>query len=333
MFTSNNTTPEEFDEASGNGGCILNLDDEIFINKIKMPKLISFRLNPGTRKTGKGVNDIIGDPVNSKYGVPIERIVDVYMQAREKGATETGLHTMICSNDLDWTNMARTIDLVLEVAGSLCENSLGPKFINLGGGVGIPYRPGEKEFDMMSLAQYARKALDGFEEKYHYQPKIYMESGRYVTGPSGVLVNPVINVYEKYKKFVGVSVAMPALMRVGMYSSAYHPCEILDKNFVPKNSEEYDLEKRTIAGPICENCDVLAKDMMLPNVKEGDYVVTKGTGAHGSAMAFTYNGRPRPQELLLTRNGTVRRIVRAETVEDLWLRHELVSTEENTLRL
>jgi diaminopimelate decarboxylase len=154
-------------------------------------------------------------------------------------------------------------------------------------------------------------------EMYRYAPKFCMESGRYVTGPHGVLLNRVINVYTKYKHFVGVEVAMPALMRVGIYPTAYHHCTVLDANFVPKSVNEQFLVRTTVAGSICENCDVLAKDMRLPSISVGDYVETHDTGAHGSAMGFNYNGRPRIQELLLHTDYHVSRIWRAETYDDL----------------
>ncbi|MDP3962328.1 MAG: diaminopimelate decarboxylase [bacterium] len=315
MFTSNNTSQEEFKEAM-TVRCILNLDDEIFIDKIpgNFPELVSFRLNPGNRKTGDEVNSIIGNPVDSKYGVPIENIVRAYGRAKGKGATSFGLHTMVCSNDLDYTHLVSTLSLLLEVS-ALIYRELGIRiqFVNVGGGVGIPYRLEDKSFNMEGFAEAAKILLLRFEAFHRFVPKLYMESGRYVTGPHGVLVNRVINVYEKYKSFVGVEVAMPALMRVGMYSSAYHHCTVLDKNFIPKDGPTRIV---TIAGSICENCDVLARDILLPVVEEGDYIITHDTGAHGSAMGFNYNGRTRPQELLLN-DHSVLRIGVAETYEDL----------------
>lgn len=331
MFTSNNTSQEEFREAQAYNGCILNLDDATFINKVPapFPELICFRLNPGKEKTGDHVNAIIGNPIDSKYGVPIEKIDKAYRKAKARGAKRFGLHTMVCSNDRDYTHMAGTLAILLRTANSLYErHRISVEFVNVGGGVGIPYRPTDQPFDMQAFANEARSQLADFREHNRFTPRLFMESGRYVTGPHGVLVNRVINVYEKYKNFVGVEVAMPALMRVGMYSSAYHHCTVLDKYGIPKDGPTKIV---TIAGSICENCDVLARDILLPVVEEGDFILTHCTGAHGSAMGFNYNGRTRPQELLYENGRVVSRICRAETYEDLDQRHQKLSAPEHLL--
>ena len=335
MFTSNNTSQEEFREAQQNGGCILNLDDEIFIDRIPdtFPELICFRLNPGRRKTGDEVNSIIGNPVDSKYGVPIERIVNVYRCARAKGAKRFGLHTMVCSNDLNYKHMVKTVELLLEVAGDL-QHFIGInlEFINMGGGIGIPYRLGDEKFNIEMLASECSRLLDRFSatHNYGYMPKLFMESGRAITGPHGVLVNQVINTYKKYRNFIGVEVAMPALMRVGMYSSAYHHHSLLNPDGSVKISSD---TVATIAGSICEGCDVLAKDIQIQQPDDGDIIITHDTGAHGSAMGFNYNGRTRPQELMLYMNSTVRRICRAETYDDLDIRHRGLEGEEHVIKL
>lgn len=331
MFTSNNTSSTEFIAATLHG-CAINLDDEIFIDKLPrpFPDLICFRLNPGMEKTGDEVNAIIGDPYDSKYGVPIERIQGAYRKAKEKGATRFGLHTMVCSNDRDYKHMVKTVELLLRIARLLNKDGIPLEFINMGGGIGIPYRREEKEFDIEALARECASLLGKFDEDCGYAPKLFTESGRYVTGPHGVLVNKVINVYQKYKRFVGVEAAMAGLMRVGMYSTAYHHCTLLD----PSGEERVDpLETVTVAGPICENCDVLARNIKLPWVREGDILVTHDTGAHGSAMCFNYNGRTRVQELLLQSDGKVRRICRAETYQDLDQRHQNLDGPEHVLGL
>ncbi|MEI6480210.1 MAG: diaminopimelate decarboxylase [bacterium] len=339
MFTANNPSTEELMEALSFGGCILNLDGIEFIEKVEeigpFPELICFRLNPGNRKTGDEVNTIIGNPVDSKYGVPIEKIVEAYSLAKKAGATRFGLHTMVCSNDLNYIHLVSTYRLLLEVATKL-EEELGIKleFVNVGGGLGIPYRPGEKEFDLEAFALERSCLGEEFMRTHGYLPKLYMESGRYVTGPHGVLVNRVINIYEKYKNFVGVEIAMPALMRVGMYpATAYHHCTLLNADGLMIKEGSRPLTKVTIAGSICENCDVLGRDIEMPEPCEGDLVITHFTGAHGSAMGFNYNGRCRPQELLICKDGTVRRISRAETYDDLIARQLGLNGSEHVLEL
>jgi diaminopimelate decarboxylase len=193
--------------------------------------------------------------------------------------------------------------------------------VNVGGGLGIPYRPGDNEFDIEALGRESSVLLHRFGARNGFVPKFCMESGRYMTGPHGVFVNRVINVAKKYKKFIGVETAMPGLMRHGMYK-AYHHVYVLGPDGYPKDG---DLEEVSVVGPICEDCDRLATDIMLPPVEEGDFIVTADTGAHGSAMGFNYNGRLRPQELLFKTNGYVKQITRHETAEDLFRRFMEVS--------
>src|SRR3989344_3043777 len=338
MFTSNNTSDEEFAEALAHGGSIVNLDDEVFLDhpliKNGPRDMFCCRLNPGKRKTDDEVNEIIGDPVNSKYGVPIEHIVHVYARAKEMGFRQFGIHTMVCSNDLNYVHMLNTLKLELEVASGLNRHlGIRPALINMGGGIGIPYRAEESPFDIDKFACGCRELVAQFAHDNHYVPKLFLESGRYVTGPHGVLVNRVINRYRKYKEFAGVESGMTANMRVAIYSTAYHHGPILKSDGVPVGPADRLVEKITVAGSICENCDVLARDMPLPNPQVGDLYLTHDDGAHSSAMPGNYNGRCRPQELLLCGDGTVRRICRAETYEDLERRHRDLEGDEHVLEV
>lgn len=322
MFTSNNTSHEEFSEALKHGGCILNLDDETFLDhslvKNSPHELFCCRLNPGSRKTGDEVNSIIGDPLKNKYGIPIERIIDIYRRAKDMGYKRFGLHTMVCSNDRDYRHLVSTARLLYEVAGELWENlCVQLEFINIGGGIGIPYRPNDTELDIESLGDGCAKLGHDFYHTYKLNPSVYMESGRFVTGPHGVLVNRVINRYSKYKEFVGVEVAMPANMRVAIYSTAYHNCTLLNADGSPIKEGERPMVEITVAGSICESCDVLARDIMLPDPQVGDILLTEEDGAHTAAMGFNYNGRTRPQELLFKEDGSVIRIWKAETYDDM----------------
>jgi diaminopimelate decarboxylase len=336
MFTSNNTSEEEFREAAMHGGCILNLDGIEFVDKVPapFPDLICFRLNPGTRKTGDEVNPIIGDPVKAKYGVPIEKIVEAYRLAMRRGAKRFGLHTMVCSNDRNYQNMVKTIRLLLEVAEELWR-ALGIEleFINMGGGIGIPYRPTDNAFDVEALAREALVLLDEFERRIgptYMLPKFFTESGRYVTGPHGVLVTKVINRYRKYRDYIGVEVAMPGNMRPGIYG-AYHGLIILNPDGSVKDGE---MAERMVVGSICENCDNLtAEPRLLPDACVGDIAVSEDCGAHAPAMAFNYNGRTRPQRLLIREDCRVVRTCRAETYDDLIARTRGLVGEEHILRL
>jgi diaminopimelate decarboxylase len=323
MFTSNNTTDDEFDAAFADEGCILNLDDVSFLSRIAsrpvMPKLICFRLNPGFLKTGDEVNAIIGNPVEAKYGVPYEQILDAYQQAKKAQVKEFGLHTMVCSNTKKHDYVVNTVRLLLDIAKEIEDDELTKgirmSFINMGGGIGIPYKPEDLTFDIEALGRACAELLDSFQRDRHYKPALYMESGRWMTGPHGVLVNTAINHKDGYQQHVGVQIAMPALMRPAMYKeNGYHHVTVLD----PSGSEKRGkVVKVNIVGPICEDCDRLATDRYLPRITTGDFIVTHDTGAHGIAMGFNYNGRTRPQELMLRANGDVELIRRAENLNDL----------------
>lgn len=307
MFTSNNTSEEEFAEAAAHGGCLLNLDDISLVDKVPvMPESICFRYNPGARRTG---NEIIGNPVESKYGVSHDQIVDAYRLAQQRGATRFGLHTMLASNELNRGYMVDTVSMLLEIV-DMVSSALGIEFefINMGGGLGIPYRPEQQAIDIMALGREIQALIDGFRARKGAAPALYMESGRYMTGPHGVLVTRAINRKEIYRTYVGVDACMSSLMRPGMYG-AYHHIEVPGRETAP--AEVVD-----VVGSLCENNDKFAVQRTLPRIQDGDLVVIQDTGAHGHAMGFNYNGKLRPQELLLTLDGGVERIRREESAAD-----------------
>ncbi|MBN2238865.1 MAG: diaminopimelate decarboxylase [Dehalococcoidales bacterium] len=314
ILTSNDTSAALFELAGAEGGCILNLDDISLLDKVpEMPEMICFRYNPGERRTGTG---FIGNPVEAKYGVTDAQVIGAYRKAMDRGARRFGLHTMIISNERDYLYMVETIRMLLEVMEKVTA-ALGIKFefFNIGGGVGIPYRPEDKTFDMHGLAVEAVKLLNQFKEKNGYVPKLFMECGRYPTGPHGVLVASVINRMYKYRNYVGVDVAtMSANPRPAIYD-AYHHITILSPDGMPKTGEE---ELVDVVGPLCENSDKFGKQRLLPKTVPGDIMVQHDTGAHCYAMAGNYNGWLRPKELLLHRDGSVELIRRAETIEDLF---------------
>ena len=308
IFTSNNTSQEEYRFAAADGGCILNLDDISFIPKVpNFPELICFRYNPGPRRTG---NIIIGNPVEAKYGVAHEQLVDAYRQARARGAKRFGLHTMVASNERDYTYMVETARMLLELTALLkAELGIELEFVNIGGGLGIPYRPEQEGLNLDAMAREITELFSAFRQANGFAPKMLMESGRFITGPHGALVTTAINAKETYRHYIGVDACMSALMRPALYD-AYHHIDVLGKEDLPK-SEIYD-----IVGSLCENNDKFAVQRELPPIVDGDLLIIHDTGAHGHAMGFQYNGRLRPKELLLRIDGTVELIRRAETVED-----------------
>ncbi len=308
MFTSNNTSDDQFRTALADGGCILNLDDISLVSKTpQMPDLICFRYNPGPRRKG---NKIIGNPVESKYGVSHEQIKSAYEQAMELGAARFGIHTMLASNELNFEYMVETTRMILDVVKNLSrELGIEFEFINIGGGLGIPYQPDQNPLDLEAMADGIINALEEFESENGYMPKLYMESGRYMTGPHGALVTTVINHKNIYRKYVGVDASMSALMRPGIYET-YHHIHIHGKD----DTEEKEVVD--VVGSLCENIDKFAIQRNLPATEEGDLLVIHDTGAHGHAMGFNYNGNLRPKELLLKEDGTIELIRRQETVRD-----------------
>ena len=322
MFTSNNTSPADFAAAAAEGGCLLNLDDITLVDKVPvMPELICFRYNPGTRRTG---NDIIGKPEEAKYGVSHEQIVEAYRRAMARGAKRFGLHTMLASNELHYSYMVQTASMLLDLVETI-GNELGIRFefINIGGGLGIPYLPDIDPLNIVAMGEEITALFVDFQDRHGFCPALFMESGRYMTGPHGALVTRAINRKEIYRTYVGVDACMSALMRPGMYG-AYHHIE------VPARLAGKAVETVDVVGALCENNDKFAVQRPLPRILDGDLVVIHDTGAHGHAMGFNYNGRMRPQELLLRVDGTVALIRREERPEDYFA---TLRFEEKELRL
>jgi diaminopimelate decarboxylase len=308
MFTSNNTSPADFAAAAAEGGCLLNLDDLSLVDKVpQMPELICFRYNPGTRRTG---NDIIGKPEEAKYGVSHQQIVEAYRRAMARGAKRFGLHTMLASNELHYSYMVQTASMLLDLVATIgSELGIRFEFINIGGGLGIPYLPDIDPLNISAMGEEITALFVDFQDRHGFCPALFMESGRYMTGPHGALVTRAINRKEIYRTYVGVDACMSALMRPGMYG-AYHHIE------VPVRLAEKAVETVDVVGALCENNDKFAVQRPLPRILDGDLVVIHDTGAHGHAMGFNYNGRMRPQELLLRADGSVALIRREERPED-----------------
>ena len=307
MFTSNNTSAEEFIAAAERRGSILNLDDISLVQKVpQIPELVFFRYNPGDRRSG---NDIIGKPLESKYGVAHDQIIDAFRLAQERGARRFGLHTMLASNELNHSYMVETADMLLgRVAAISAALNIQFEAINIGGGIGVSYRPEETPFNVKAMADGILKTMNTFAQTHGYAPRLYMESGRYITGSHGALITRAINHKHIYRHYIGVDANMSALMRPGMYGAYHHITVPFAKS---ESTEVVD-----VVGALCENNDKFAVQRELPRIADGDLVVIHDTGAHGHSMGFNYNGRLRPQELLLRSDGEVELIRRAETEKE-----------------
>ena len=314
MFSSNNTTADIFEAAEADGGCILNIDDISMIAQVKnFPELICFRYNPGERRTG---NELIGIPVEAKYGLRHDQVIPAYRAAIKRGARRFGLHSMIISNERNYHYMVETVRMLLDLIEEVSQElKIKFEFFNISGGVGIPYRPEDTPFDMTAFVIETKNLLQNFAQRNGYTPRLFMECGRYVTGPHGVLVATVTNRMSKYREYVGVDAAtMSANPRPAIYG-AYHHITILDPQGKPKHGGE---EVVDVVGPLCENSDKFAKQRLLPKTAVGDIMVQHDTGAHAPAMGGNYNGWLRPQQLLLRTDGTVALIRRGETIDDLF---------------
>lgn len=314
MFTSNDTPDEEFRKAY-ELGAVLNLDDITHIEAVEkaigsFPETISFRYNPGAERTG---NAIIGNPVESKYGVTRSQIFDCYRIAKEKGAKHFMLHTMVASNELDASYIVETARMLFMLVNEIKEKTgIIIERVDLGGGVGIPYRPEDNAISFEKLGDEIHRLYD---EMLDYPLKVSFEMGRAITGPYGYLVTRVRHVAHKYKDYVGVDATMADLMRPAMYG-AYHHITVPGKDDLP-HDHKYD-----VTGSLCENNDKFAIDRMLPKLERGDLLIIHDTGAHGHSMGFNYNGKLRHAEYLIRKDGSIAMIRRAETIED-YLRTQL----------
>ena len=311
MFSSNDTPAPEFLMAK-QLQAIINLDDISHISYLEqyagLPSLICFRYNPGPLKTG---NVIIGHPEEAKYGFTREQLFEGYKMCKEKGIKRFGIHTMVASNELDANYFVETAEILFQLIAEISQNlKIHFEFVNIGGGVGIPYRPEQNSIDLEAMSSGIKKKYEQIIIANGLAPiKLFTECGRYITGPYGYLVSRVLHIKNTYKKFAGLDACMTNLMRPALYG-AYHHITVMGKENKPHDSV-YD-----VTGSLCENNDKFAIDRALPKMESGDIVVIHDAGAHGYAMGFNYNGKLRSAELLLRENGTVEQIRRAETVDD-----------------
>jgi diaminopimelate decarboxylase len=312
VFTSNDTPAAEYVEAA-RLGAIINLDDIshiAFLEKAlggQLPAMLCFRYNPGPLKAG---NVIIGKPEEAKYGFTREQLFEGYRILKEKGVQRFGLHTMVASNELNPDYFVETAQMLFDLVVEL-NRELGIRFefLNLGGGIGIPYRPEQTAVDLAYVGRKIKEAYDKSIVATGLGPiRIAMECGRMVTGPYGYLVSHVLHKKAIYKNYVGLDACMANLMRPGMYGS-YHHISVPGKENGPR--KVYD-----VTGSLCENNDKFAIDREIPDPAVGDLVVIHDTGAHGHSMGFNYNGKLRSAEVLWQGEGRWKLIRRAETYVD-----------------
>ncbi|MDR1826293.1 MAG: diaminopimelate decarboxylase [Rickettsiales bacterium] len=313
MFTSNNTPIAEYKKAL-ELGAIINLDDITHIDYIlngglKLPEMLSLRYNPGPKRAG---NAIIGDPVNAKYGFTGDQLIEGYKRLKELGVKKFGLHTMVASNELNADYIKETaamlFDMVLEIKEKT-EVEIG--LVNLGGGIGVAYRPEQTAMDIRKLGADIKKLYDGkIIAKGLRLNLLAFECARVITGPHGYLIMRAIHRKDTYKNYIGVDANMSDFMRPGVYG-AYHHITVLGKEDA-QPAHTYD-----IVGSLCENCDKFATDRFLPEIEIGDLLVLHDTGAHGAAMGFQYNGKLRAAQYLWNREtGAVTLVKKPDTLED-----------------
>ncbi len=311
MFTSNDTPINEFKKARALGA-VINLDDISHIDYLEkyagLPELICMRYNPGPLRSG---NEIIGNPQEAKYGFTREQLFEGYKILKSKGVKRFGLHAMVASNELNHQYFIDTAVMLFELAVEIKKQiGISIEFVNMGGGIGIPYRPEQNAVDLHAVSSGIKAAYERIIAGAALHPlKIYMECGRMVTGPFGYLVTKVLHKKNIYKKYIGLDACMANLMRPALYG-AYHHITVIGKESAPLD------EICDVTGSLCENNDKFAIDRQLPAVDIGDILVIHDAGAHGHAMGFNYNGKLRSAELLLREDGNVIEIRRPETIQD-----------------
>lgn len=313
MFSSNDTPAEEFAYAAKIGATI-NLDDITHIEFLektigKLPETISCRYNPGG--LFQITTDIMDNPGDAKYGFTTEQLFEGYRILQKKGVKNFGIHAFLASNTVTneyYPTLAKTL---FEVAVKLRdETGANIRFINLSGGIGIPYRPDQEPNDIRAIGEGVRKVYEEVLVPAGMgDVAIYTELGRFMMGPYGHLIVKAIHEKHTHKEYVGVDACAVNLMRPAMYG-AYHHITVLGKENEPCD-HKYD-----ITGSLCENNDKFAVDRMLPKIDMGDYLAIHDTGAHGFAMGYNYNGKLKSAELLLTEDNQVQLIRRAETPKD-----------------
>lgn len=329
MFSSNDTPAEEFAYAD-KLGAIINLDDITHIDFLEetighIPETISCRYNPGG--LFKITNDIMDNPGDAKYGMTTEQIFEAFRILKKKGAKEFGIHAFLASNTVTNEYYPMLAKVLFELAVELQkETGAHIKFINLSGGIGIPYKPAQEANDIAVIGEGVRKVYEEVLTPAGMgDVAIYTELGRFMLGPYGCLVTKAIHEKHTHKEYVGVDACAANLMRPAIYG-AYHHITVAGKEDAPCDYM-YD-----ITGSLCENCDKFAVDRMLPKIDIGDLLVIHDSGAHGFSMGYNYNGRLRSAEVLLKEDGSTELIRRAETPADYFATFDCFEIGDRLLR-
>ena len=312
MFSSN-VTPREDYQLAAKLNAVINLDDITHIDFLDaltgIPELIGCRYNPGGHF--KLENQIMDNPGEAKYGFTRPQLTEGFKKLMEKGAKRFGLHAFLASNTATTGYYPTLASMLFETAVELKkETGAQIAFINLSGGVGIPYKPGQKGNDIMRIGDAVRQEFERIMVPAGLgDVAIYTELGRFMLAPYGHLVTTAVHRKDIHKQYIGVDACAANLMRPAMYG-AYHHITVLGKETEPLG-HKYD-----VTGGLCENNDKFAVDRMLPGIDMGDILVIHDTGAHGFAMGYNYNGKLRSAELLLKQDGSVEMIRRAESPQD-----------------
>ncbi|MDO5111278.1 MAG: diaminopimelate decarboxylase [Clostridia bacterium] len=323
MFSSNDTPAEEYRYARSLGAYI-NLDDVTHIDYLAqnggIPETICCRFNPGGDWSLS--NAIMDDPKDAKYGFTREQLSFGFKRLQTLGAKHFGLHAFLVSNALDPDYYPALAKLLFDTARELHEEmGADIAFVNLSGGVGIPYLPDAPEADIASIGKGVEAAYRAAFDGTTLHPRLYTELGRYITGPIGYLVTRVMHEKRIHKHFIGVDACAADLMRPAMYG-AYHHISVMGKENAPCD-HVYD-----VTGALCENNDKFAIDRKLPRIDMGDLLIIHDTGAHGHSMGYNYNGKLRSAELLLQEDGGARMIRRAETPGDYFATLDILGLEK-----
>jgi len=309
LYTGNYESNDDLAEAS-KYNVKINVDDISSFKrllKIKLPEIISFRINPGIGRGG--FEGIVTAGSDAKFGVPYEQAFEAYKMAKDAGVSRFGIHMMTGSNNLEPYYFAEVVDKLLTITGNVFTKlGIVPEYIDIGGGFGIPYDDDEEELNIEDTARLVAETLQEKCRKYNFgEPELKMEPGRYLIGNAGFLISKVTGIKNSYKRFVGIDAGMNVLIRPALYG-ARHRIKVYGKN--ERKNFYY------VCGQICENSDIMASHVYLPEINEGDIIIILDVGAYGFSMSSNYNNRLRPAEILIQNKNTL--LIRArESYEDL----------------